>query len=141
MSYEPENRIQPHRPTERLQVGQLLKMVLQDTQTQLVFRSQALIRSDVESYVPQEDDLDYPGKILRGVFRVVLSRALALIHGTRQPPPTSRVVQGNTFCPLTRTTTRTRITLRSLPRRLRRLGILHSGPRCGFCHVCTPMFR
>jgi hypothetical protein len=67
MSYEPENRIQPHRPTERLQVGQLLKMVLRDTQTQLVFRSQALIRSDVESYVPQEDDLDYPGKILRGV--------------------------------------------------------------------------
>lgn len=64
-SFEAEMNIQPHRPTHRLRVGYLLRMVLRDAQTSLVFRSQALIRSDVELYTPEDDDLDYPGKIQR----------------------------------------------------------------------------
>lgn len=65
-SFETADKIQPHRPTERLQVPRLLRPILQDAQTRLVFRSQALVRSDVETYVPVDEDLDYPGKIERG---------------------------------------------------------------------------
>lgn len=64
-SYDALGEIQPRQVQSRLHVEQLLKMVLQDAQTRLVARGQALIRSDVEYYTPKGDDLDYPGKIER----------------------------------------------------------------------------
>ena len=51
------------RPLDRLHTEVLLRMVLQDAQTRLVFRAQALLRADVEYYVPKDGDLDYPDKI------------------------------------------------------------------------------
>jgi hypothetical protein len=51
------------RPLARLHTELLLKMVLQDTQTRLVFRAQALIQTDVQYYVPKTGDLDYPAKL------------------------------------------------------------------------------
>jgi len=51
------------KPLERLHTEVLLRMVLQDAQTRLVFRAQALLRADVEYYVPKDGDLDYPGEI------------------------------------------------------------------------------
>ncbi|KAJ9099826.1 hypothetical protein QFC21_003826 [Naganishia friedmannii] len=63
MSYEPESSIQPHRPTQRLHTAKLLEMILKDTQSQLVYRSQAIIKNDVYGYYPKGDDLDYPAKI------------------------------------------------------------------------------
>ncbi len=65
-SFESDMKIQPHRPMHKLRVGHLLRIVLRDAQTSLVFRSQALIRSDVDLFKPEDDDLDYPGKIQRG---------------------------------------------------------------------------
>lgn len=52
------------RPLSRLHLEVLLKMVLQDAQTRLVFRAQALLRADVEYYAPKDGDLDYPERLL-----------------------------------------------------------------------------
>jgi hypothetical protein len=41
-------------------------MVLQDAQTRLVFRAQALIQADVQYYAPKEGDLEYPKKLGSG---------------------------------------------------------------------------
>jgi len=56
----------PHKPLSRLHTELLLKMVLQDTQTRLVFRAQALIQADVQYYAPKPGDLDYPEKLKSG---------------------------------------------------------------------------
>ncbi|KAF8903509.1 Sec34-like family-domain-containing protein, partial [Gymnopilus junonius] len=42
----------------RLHIAQLLKMVLQDAQTRLFFKAQAVIQSEIRYYVPKEGDLD-----------------------------------------------------------------------------------
>lgn len=68
LSYEPEANIQPHRPVDNFHAGKLLDMVLRDVQTRMVFRSQAILRSDVGSYVPRGDDLDYPAKLKNGAI-------------------------------------------------------------------------
>lgn len=61
----------PHRrrrrPLGRLHTEVLLKMVLQDAQTRLVFRAQALIQADVQYYAPKEGDLEYPEKLGSGM--------------------------------------------------------------------------
>lgn len=54
------------RPLSRLETEVLLKMVLQDAQTRLVFRAQALVQADVMYYVPRPEDLDYPDKLQAG---------------------------------------------------------------------------
>jgi hypothetical protein len=54
------------KPLERLHTEILLRMVLQDAQTRLVFRAQALLRADVEYYVAKDGDLDYPEKLKNG---------------------------------------------------------------------------
>ncbi|WVR00004.1 hypothetical protein IAU59_007146 [Kwoniella sp. CBS 9459] len=54
------------RPLNRLHIEVLLKMVLQDAQTRLVFRAQALLSAEVEYYVPKEGELDYPDKLGQG---------------------------------------------------------------------------
>lgn len=47
----------------KLRVGHLLQLILQDAQTRLVFRSQAILQTEVRHYVPKGDDLDYPSKV------------------------------------------------------------------------------
>ncbi|KZT04128.1 Sec34-domain-containing protein [Laetiporus sulphureus 93-53] len=47
-----------------LQIGHLLQMVLQDAQTRLFFKAQAVIQSDVRYYVPKPEDLAYPEMLL-----------------------------------------------------------------------------
>lgn len=43
----------------------LLKPILQDVQTRLVFRAQAIIQSEVAGYQPKAEDLDYPKKLVK----------------------------------------------------------------------------
>ena len=62
------------RPLGRLHVEVLLRMVLQDAQTRLAFRAQAMLRADVEFYVPKEGDLDYPRKVASACFVVSIWR-------------------------------------------------------------------
>lgn len=47
----------------RLRFSVLLQTILQDSQTRLVFRAQAVIQSEVLHYVPTPEDLRYPGKL------------------------------------------------------------------------------
>jgi len=51
------------KPLERLHVAQLLQMVLQDAQTRLFFRAQAVVQSEIQYYAPKANDLDYPAKL------------------------------------------------------------------------------
>ena len=59
------------KPLSRLHTEVLLKMVLQDAQTRLVFRAQALIQADVQYYAPRDGDLDYPEKLGTGTCSLV----------------------------------------------------------------------
>ena len=54
------------KPLNRLHTEVLLRMVLQDAQTRLVFRAQAMLVSEVEYYVPKDGDLEYPEKLGNG---------------------------------------------------------------------------
>jgi hypothetical protein len=54
------------RPLERLHTETLLRMVLQDAQTRLVFRAQAMLVSEVEYYAIKDGDLEYPEKLGSG---------------------------------------------------------------------------
>ncbi|KIK59715.1 hypothetical protein GYMLUDRAFT_44148 [Collybiopsis luxurians FD-317 M1] len=48
----------------RLHISQLLQMILQDAQTRLFFKAQAVVQSDIRHYVPKEGDFAYPRKLL-----------------------------------------------------------------------------
>jgi conserved oligomeric Golgi complex subunit 3 len=47
----------------RLHIRHLLQMVLQDAQTRLFFKAQAVIQSDIRYYSPTAPDLAYPDKL------------------------------------------------------------------------------
>jgi len=63
--------VRRRKPLSRLHTEVLLKMVLQDAQTRLVFRAQALIQADVQYYAPRDGDLDYPEKLGTGTCSLV----------------------------------------------------------------------
>ena len=50
----------------RLHIRQLLQMVLQDAQTRLFFKAQAVIQSEIRYYTPTVQDLAYPDKLVGG---------------------------------------------------------------------------
>jgi conserved oligomeric Golgi complex subunit 3 len=52
----------------RLHISHLLQMVLQDAQTRLFFKAQAIIQSEVKYYTPKADDLAYPEKLVGEFF-------------------------------------------------------------------------
>ncbi|KAJ8082531.1 Golgi transport complex subunit 3 [Marasmius tenuissimus] len=56
----------PSSPTKgpRLHISQLLQMILQDAQTRLFFKAQAVVQSDIRHYVPSKEDMMYPGKLV-----------------------------------------------------------------------------
>ncbi|KAI0309583.1 hypothetical protein OF83DRAFT_1179458 [Amylostereum chailletii] len=54
----------PRRGLGTLHIGQLLQMVLQDAQTRLFFKAQAVIQSEIRYYAPSADDLAYPDKLV-----------------------------------------------------------------------------
>lgn len=55
---EDDEEIEPH--GHRLDFGQLIRPVLQDAQTRLVFLAQAVLRDDIERFKARAEDLDYP---------------------------------------------------------------------------------
>jgi len=50
----------------KLHISRLLQMVLQDAQTRLFFKAQAMIQSEVRYYVPRLEDLRWP-ELLMGM--------------------------------------------------------------------------
>ncbi|KAG0208884.1 Golgi transport complex subunit 3 [Mortierella sp. GBA30] len=49
--------------TSHLAFGYLIRNMLQDTQHRLVYRAQAFIRSEIQSYKPTPNALDYPARL------------------------------------------------------------------------------
>lgn len=49
----------------QLDFGQLIQSTLQDTQNRIAFRTSAVIRDEIERFIPKPEDLDYPGKCAR----------------------------------------------------------------------------
>jgi hypothetical protein len=62
------------KPLQRLHTEVLLRMVLQDAQTRLVFRAQAMLAQEVEYYVPKDGDLNYPDKLGEGESTIPVRR-------------------------------------------------------------------
>lgn len=54
----------------RLHISRLLQSVLQDAQTRLFFKAQAVIQSDIRSYVPKPEELQWP-RVLLGNSNIV----------------------------------------------------------------------
>jgi len=48
----------------RLHIHQLLQMILQDAQTRLFFKAQAVIQSEIRYYTPTAQDFAYPDKLV-----------------------------------------------------------------------------
>ncbi|KAL1752519.1 Sec34-like family-domain-containing protein [Schizophyllum commune] len=53
------------RGLHHLHISHLLQMVLQDAQTRLFFKAQAVIQSDIRYYAPKAEDLAYPDILVR----------------------------------------------------------------------------
>jgi conserved oligomeric Golgi complex subunit 3 len=62
----------------QLDFSPLIQPALEDTQTRLVFRAQAILRDEIENYRPKPHDLDYPAR-----------NQLAPLSGTKSREPTT----------------------------------------------------
>ncbi len=51
------------KPLRRLNTAHLLQMILQDAQTRLFFKAQAIVQSEIRYFAPSNADLDYPNNI------------------------------------------------------------------------------
>ena len=58
---DPEEEPEVMDPNQ-LDFGSLILPALEDAQTRLVFRAQAVLRDDIENFKPKPEDLDYPTK-------------------------------------------------------------------------------
>jgi len=64
----------------RLHISHLLQMILQDAQTRLFFKAQSLIQAEIRYYVPQPDDLAYPGILVGLLFETPCFRGSGDAH-------------------------------------------------------------
>lgn len=70
------------RSSRRTHMAALLRPVLQDAQTRLVFRGQALIVNDVGRFMPTEKDLNYPGVFEKGAFLTLSLEVVAASYSS-----------------------------------------------------------
>ncbi|KAI0266947.1 Sec34-like family-domain-containing protein [Gloeopeniophorella convolvens] len=71
----------------RLHIHQLLQMVLQDAQTRLFFKAQAVIQSEIRYYAPTAEDLAYPEKL-------VAAQKITTGYEIREKESISRLFEG-----------------------------------------------
>ena len=102
---------------QSLQIGLLLQMILQDAQTRLVFKAQNIIQSEIRLYIPTEDDLRYPEKLIGLCFtRCCCFRLLAVVyraqtsnqikeHGHEATPASSSIEESQIWYPSVQKTT------------------------------------
>ncbi|KAI0246453.1 hypothetical protein BJV78DRAFT_1157900 [Lactifluus subvellereus] len=87
----------------RLHIRQLLQMVLQDAQTRLFFKAQAVIQSEIRYYTPTAQDLAYPDKLVVQpvIFYDLAHEAVNLCHasllGTADSVGTKSASDGQLF--------------------------------------------
>jgi hypothetical protein len=117
------------KPLTRLHTEILLKMVLQDAQTRLVFRAQALIQSDVQYYAAKPGDLEYPEK-LKSERECVVTPVLI-------SQPLASPLSGDMSTCRWMTTTTSPPSCRCHHPTRRRRGTQHYGRRSPCCRVST----
>ena len=54
---------QTAKPLRRLHISHLLQMILQDAETRLFFKAQAVVQAEIRHFVPAKADLEYPRKL------------------------------------------------------------------------------
>ncbi|EJD02929.1 Sec34-domain-containing protein [Fomitiporia mediterranea MF3/22] len=54
----------------RLHISQMLRSVLQDAQTRLLFKAQTVVQAEVRYYVPKPEELDYPKRLQEALRRL-----------------------------------------------------------------------
>lgn len=68
-----EMQLPPRTPgLAKLHISHLLQMVLQDAQTRLFFKAQAIVQTEIRGYAAQPKDLDYPAKLRGGQLVALL---------------------------------------------------------------------
>ena len=48
----------------RFHIRPILQLVLQDAQTRLLFKAQAIVQSEIRFYTPKDNDLAYPDRLI-----------------------------------------------------------------------------
>ncbi len=80
--HDPEEETDVQDPTQ-LDFAILIQPALEDAQTRLVFRTQAILKDEIENYKPRPEDLDYPART--GLTRTSTSKSnSAPLSGRRQ---------------------------------------------------------
>ncbi len=59
--HDPDEEAEPAEPNQ-LDFSFLIQPALEDCQTRLVFRTQAILRDEIERYKPKKEELDYPAR-------------------------------------------------------------------------------
>ena len=54
----------PQKGLGRFHIRPILQLVLQDAQTRLLFKAQAIVQSDIRFYTPKDNDLAYPDRLI-----------------------------------------------------------------------------
>jgi len=67
----------------RLHIGHLLRMVLQDAQTRLFFKAQAVVQGEIRHYVPTPGDLKWPDILLGSYSMLIGDRFNTLLFNSR----------------------------------------------------------
>lgn len=84
----------------QLDFSTLIRPALEDAQTRLVFRSQAILRDEIENYRPKPEDLDYPAR--NGRFTLsgtksqtprISGRKNSVTEPSTPPPKTPMIVE------------------------------------------------
>jgi hypothetical protein len=59
----------------------LVRNILQDTQARLVFRAESYIHGDIQRYIPNTSDLDYPNILQSKIYGCCEKTSSPEIHG------------------------------------------------------------
>ncbi|KAL2014256.1 hypothetical protein VTN00DRAFT_1781 [Thermoascus crustaceus] len=88
---DPEDETENVDPNQ-LDFSVLIQPALEDAQTRLVFRAQAILRDEIERYKPRPEDIDYPARNRRGTQIQLSGRKVTSTTPTTPLPKTPTVV-------------------------------------------------
>jgi hypothetical protein len=71
ISFVGSSDAQTAKPLRRLHISHLLQMILQDAETRLFFKAQAVVQAEIRHFTPAKADLEYPQKLV-GVYSNML---------------------------------------------------------------------
>lgn len=69
--------------TNQFDFAQLIHEALEEAQTRLVFRAQAILRDDIERYKPKKEEVDYPARNRQVLLSGTKSKVPSSTHGRK----------------------------------------------------------